>query len=64
MDSRLMTLTVGFNFERYRFFPQGQFDWRGSLPNPDINPDAVNVKSTYSYPKQPRGDESWTDNFR
>jgi hypothetical protein len=64
MDSRLMTLTVGFNFERYRFYPQGQFDWRGFLPNPDINPDAVSVKSTYSYPKQPRGDESWTDNFK
>ena len=64
MDSRLMTLTVGFNFERYRFYPKGQFDWRGVLPNPDINPDAVSNRSTYSYPSQPRGDESWVDNFK
>lgn len=64
MDSRLMTLTVGFNFERYRFYPKGQFDWRGVLPNPDINPDAVANRSTYSYPSQPRGDESWVDNFK
>ena len=58
MDSRLMTLTVGFNFERYRFYPQGQFDWKGAIPNPDINPDATAVKSTYSYPKQPSGSDS------